>query len=198
MKDDLWEKVEHCLPVWNSAIVPSSDVRLSETSVQNARGKNFQKFMCSNFRGFVFRGSNFHVLVVGCKNHENLDLAKISCYTVNVYITSIKGGAHTCFIGVWILDTSVQHVWAPPLAEVLHYSALDAVMCLKTQWNSVWFLPMTATCIQGLQIGLVHKSIHLFFVNGTKCCKKSYLSVVYSNSLTGIVSARFYQHSSVL
>ena len=90
--------------------MPSSDVRLSETSAQNARNKNFQKFMCSNFRGFVFRGSNFHVLVVGRKYRENVDLAKIYCYTVNVYITSIKGGAHTCCIGVRILDTSVQHV----------------------------------------------------------------------------------------
>ena len=90
--------------------MPLSDVRLSETSVQNAQNKNFQKFMSSNFRGFVFRGSNFHVLVVGCKNCENLDLANISCYTVNVCITSIKGGAHTCCIGVRILDMSVQHV----------------------------------------------------------------------------------------
>ena len=38
--------------------------------------------MCSNFHGFVFRGSYFHVLVVGRENHENLDLTKISCYTV--------------------------------------------------------------------------------------------------------------------
>ena len=62
--------------------MPLSDVRSSETSTQNARGKNFQKFTCSNFRGFVFRGfvfrgSYFHVLVVGRENRENLDLAKI-------------------------------------------------------------------------------------------------------------------------
>ena len=38
--------------------------------------------MCSNFRGFAFRGSDFRVLVVGRKNRENLDLAKISRYTV--------------------------------------------------------------------------------------------------------------------
>ena len=30
--------------------------------------------MCSNFRGFVFRGSYFHVLVVGRKNRENFPL----------------------------------------------------------------------------------------------------------------------------
>ena len=62
--------------------MPSSDVRSSETSAQNVRGKNFQKFMCSNFHGFVFRGSYFRVLVVGRENRENLDLAKISRYTV--------------------------------------------------------------------------------------------------------------------
>ena len=39
--------------------MPSSDVRSSETSAQNARGKNFQKFTCSNFRGFVFLFSRF-------------------------------------------------------------------------------------------------------------------------------------------
>ena len=62
--------------------MPSSDIRSSETSAQNARGKNFQKFTCSNFHGFVFRGSYFCVLVVGCENRENLDLAKISRYMI--------------------------------------------------------------------------------------------------------------------
>ena len=38
--------------------------------------------MRSNFRGFVFRGSYFHVLVVGRENHKNLDLTEISRYTV--------------------------------------------------------------------------------------------------------------------
>ena len=43
----------------------------------------YQKFTCSNFRGFVFRGSYLHVLVIGRENRENLDLAKISRYTVH-------------------------------------------------------------------------------------------------------------------
>ena len=60
----------------------SAIVRPSETSAQNAQGKNFQKFTCSNFRGFVFCGSYFRVLFVGRENRENLDLAKISRYTV--------------------------------------------------------------------------------------------------------------------
>ena len=65
--------------------MPSSDVRSSETSAQNTQiffGKNFQKFVCSNFRSFVFRGSYFRVLIVGRKNRKNLDLAKISRYMV--------------------------------------------------------------------------------------------------------------------
>ena len=34
------------------------------------------------FSRFIFRGSYFRVLVVGRENRENLDLAKISRYTV--------------------------------------------------------------------------------------------------------------------
>ena len=62
--------------------MPLSDVRSSKTSAPNARGKYFQKFTCSNFLSFGFRGSYFRVLVVGCENRENLDLSKISHYTV--------------------------------------------------------------------------------------------------------------------
>ena len=51
MKDVPWERVGCRLPVWNSTIVPSSDVRSSETNAQNAQSENFQKFTCSNFRG---------------------------------------------------------------------------------------------------------------------------------------------------
>jgi len=42
-----------------------------------------QNFSCLNFRGFYFR-----VSVVGHENRENLDLAKISRYTVceNVFL----------------------------------------------------------------------------------------------------------------
>ena len=39
----------------------------------------------------------------------------------------VTGGAHTCCVNSWILDTFTQHVWTPPLAEVLHYSASNAV-----------------------------------------------------------------------
>ena len=38
--------------------------------------------MCSNFLRFLFCDSYFRVLVLGFENLENLDLTKISCYTV--------------------------------------------------------------------------------------------------------------------
>ena len=41
--------------------------------------------MCSNFRG-----PYFHVLVVGCENRENLDLAKIFRYTVFLVADAVK------------------------------------------------------------------------------------------------------------
>ena len=53
--------------------MPSSS---SETGAQNARVKIFHEY---NFRGFYFR-----VSVVGSENRENLDLAKISRYTVPI------------------------------------------------------------------------------------------------------------------
>ena len=75
-KDVSWERVGGHLMVWNSDAVPLSS---SKTGVQNAREKfsRVQNFSCLNFCGFYFR-----VSVMGCKNRENLDLAKISRYTV--------------------------------------------------------------------------------------------------------------------
>ena len=75
MKDVLWERVERRLPVWNSTIVPLSDVRLSETSPK------VHVFKFSRFRISRFLFSR--VLVIGCENRENLDLSKISRYTVS-------------------------------------------------------------------------------------------------------------------
>ena len=62
--------------------MPSSS---SKIGAQNARVKKFsrvQNFSCLNSRGLNFRGFYFRVLVVGCENRENLDLVKISHYTV--------------------------------------------------------------------------------------------------------------------
>ena len=42
------------------------------------------------FSRFIFRGSYFRVLVVGRENRENLDLAKISRYTVLVSVIIVN------------------------------------------------------------------------------------------------------------
>ena len=45
-------------------------------------------------------------------------------------INSVKGGAHTCFIDVWISNNmSTKHIWAPPLTEVQWYNALNTAIC---------------------------------------------------------------------
>ena len=41
------------------------------------------------------------------------------CTLAHLKWCTINGGAHTCFIDVWISNTSKKHVWAPPLTEVL-------------------------------------------------------------------------------
>ena len=51
MKDVPWKRVGHHLPVWNSTIVPSSDVRSSKTSAQNtlvklSKSSRVQIFTC--------------------------------------------------------------------------------------------------------------------------------------------------------
>ena len=73
----------------------STVVRSTETSTQNTSVK--KKKMCSKkftqkfakFLLFLFCGSYFCVLVVGRENRENLDLMKISLYTV--YGTTVGG-----------------------------------------------------------------------------------------------------------
>ena len=54
--------------------------------------ENFHEFKSScvqifpvHISRFLFRGSYFRVLVVGGENRENLDLAKISGYTVSLF-----------------------------------------------------------------------------------------------------------------
>ena len=76
------EEVRRRLTVWNSNTVPSSDrARLAHKH----RCENFHKFKSFHmfkFSQFLFCDSYFRVLVVGHKNCDNLDLAKISRYTV--------------------------------------------------------------------------------------------------------------------
>ena len=45
--------------------------------------------------------------------------------------TSVKGGAHTRCVNVASIDEFTQRVWAPPLTEVLRYSASNAAMQSK-------------------------------------------------------------------
>ena len=42
--------------------------------------------------------------------------------------TSVKGGAHTCFIDGWMSNESTKRIWAPPLMEVQRYGILNAAV----------------------------------------------------------------------
>jgi len=44
---------------------------------------------------------------------------------------SVKGGAHTRWVNSSILATFTRRVWAPPLTEVLRYSASNTAMRSK-------------------------------------------------------------------
>ena len=125
------------LPVWNSAIVPSTDIRSSETGAQNARGKNFQKFTCSNFCGFVFRGSYFRVLVMGHENCENLDLVKIFCYTVLKLITGVEMCEHWFESLEQFCDCLVQQK-APLLSHSLLYISTPVFLRRVWEWDYLW------------------------------------------------------------
>ena len=56
---------------------------------------------------------------------------RIAVFEVLYFWTSVKGGAHTCFIDAWISDESTKCVWAPPLMEVQWYNASKVAMRLK-------------------------------------------------------------------
>ena len=45
--------------------------------------------------------------------------------------TSVKGGAHMCFVNAWIPNESMKCIWAPPLTEVQQYAALKTAMQSK-------------------------------------------------------------------
>ena len=44
---------------------------------------------------------------------------------------SVKGGAHTHFVDVWISHESTKRIWAPPLTEAQQYGASEATMRSK-------------------------------------------------------------------
>ena len=76
------------LPVWNSAIVPSSDVRSSETSAQNARGKNLQKFV---FKFSRLRISRFLFSRFGCWLRKSQKFPAIRYSSIWLVLTVIRG-----------------------------------------------------------------------------------------------------------
>ena len=56
---------------------------------------------------------------------------RIAVFEVPYRWTSIKGGAHTCLVDVWIFNESTKCIWAPPLTEVQRCSASKAAMRSK-------------------------------------------------------------------
>ena len=113
---------------------------------------------------------------------ENYSVAYFDCIAAPYHWTSVKCGAHTCFVDAWISNKSTKYIWAPPLMEVQRYGASKVVMW-GTQQNELWFLHRIATLP--------------LFVNRTKLlehCKKShevcitFLSYTATPSLVSFVS----------
>ena len=77
MKDVPWERVGQHLLVSNSTIVPSSDIRLSETSAQSARVKLSKSSCVQVFAVLIFAFWSWVTKIA-----KNLDLVKISHYMV--------------------------------------------------------------------------------------------------------------------
>ena len=55
----------------------------------------------------------------------------IAAFEVPYCWTSIKGGAHTCFVDAWISNNSTNCIWALPLTEVHQYGTLNTAMWSK-------------------------------------------------------------------
>ena len=107
--DDVpWERVGCRLLVWIGT-VPSSDRPRLAHKTHAWKFLHVQKFTqkFTKFLQFLFCSSYFHVLVVGCENCENLDLAKISRYTVpysHVSCQIITWDSPCVCVGVSIVD----------------------------------------------------------------------------------------------
>ena len=56
---------------------------------------------------------------------------RITAFEVPYCWASIKGGAHTRFVGLLDIPASTKGIWAPPLVEVQRYGASNTVMRLK-------------------------------------------------------------------
>ena len=67
---------------------------------------------------------------------------RIAAFKAPYRWTSVKGGAHTCSVDVWISNECMKCIWSPPLTEVQRYGALKAAMRSKYVTG---FLHRTAT-----------------------------------------------------
>ena len=77
-----------------------------------------------------------HVKIEG---YSVVNFDRIAVFEAPYRLTSVKGGAHTCFVDVWI---STKRIWAPPLTEVQPDTALQTQRCDRnTRWNNLRFLP---------------------------------------------------------
>ena len=51
----------------------------------------------------------------------------IAVFEVPYRWTSVKGGAHTRFMDVWIAHEAMKHKWALPFTEVQHFKGNDVI-----------------------------------------------------------------------
>ena len=86
-----------------------------------------------------------------CVEIEDYSVAYFNCIVVfeaPYCWTSIKGGAHTCFVDAWISSNKpTKCIWAPPLTEVQQYGALNAAMWSKYTTEYLGFQRGTATSV---------------------------------------------------
>ena len=65
------------------------------------------------------------------------------CYCVRSAVAQTSIRTQTCYVNAWIPDSSMQHVWAPLLTEVLHYSG-NAIEI----HNSSFYLGLPHACMR--------------------------------------------------
>ena len=76
---------------------------------------------------------------VEIEDHSVAYFNHITAFKAPYCWTSIKGGAHTHFVGLLHIHASTKHVWAPPLEEVHRYGTSNTVMRSKYTGGSCMF-----------------------------------------------------------
>ena len=112
-----------------------------------------QKFTRSN----LFRHSYFRVLIVGHENCENLNLAKISCYTAwENHVTYFK--QRTCILVLWCHcenHSPLYIVYRHASSQTASWHTLVTALCLVVFYKKSWLISLTPsglkTATQGLQ-----------------------------------------------